>query len=236
MLLKGTIIALFMILAQTPTALFGTGSSDSPDQLQVDGWTKIFQKAGVTVASKYLPDLSLKAYRAKGILNAPIEQILEVLADTPKSTDWIPDLSYIKMITKISVVENITHSVYAVPFPFKDREFILHNQLRLDRDQSALVAEAVSIDHIDIPLHGSRVRARMVRGQTWLRPLFANRTAVEFILSIDLRGSMPEFLAAMGMTKAPYKFVKALESQAQRSSYPLRPAYRDLLRQLDKMN
>ena len=234
MQMRWAILIFIMIHTLWPATLLGTVRTDRSCQFRLNGWTKVFHKAGIVVESQATQHPSLQAYRAKGILNASIEQILEVLGDTPTATEWIPDLSNMNVIAEISDVEIITHSVYAVPFPFRDREFVLHNQLRLDGERGALVAEAVSIDRPDIPLPGGHVRARMLCSQTWLQPLSADRTAVAFILKIDLQGRIPAFLAALGSRQAPFKFVKALELRAQMSNYPLRPAYRDLLRQLKK--
>jgi hypothetical protein len=203
-----------------------------PVHIPSEGWTLVLRQDGIVVQERSIPGSPKKAYRAKGILKAPIEQILEVLSDTTAAAEWMPDLDRQQVVAAVSDVEMITLSVYAVPFPFADRELLLHNYLRLDRPGGALVAETVSIDQPNVSIARRHVRAHMLYGKTWLRPLDTDRTGIEFVIIVDPRGRIPDFLAAFGLRRMPLKFVRALESRAQSTQYPLRPAYRDLLRQL----
>jgi hypothetical protein len=75
----------------------------------------------------------------------------------------------------------------------------------------------------------------MACSRTRLRPLGPKRTAIDFLMWVDPRGRIPGFLAAFGLRQAPLKFVKALERRAQTAGYALRPAYREMLRELDAL-
>lgn len=72
----------------------------------------------------------------------------------------------------------------------------------------------------------------MFCGQTWLRPVDADHTEVEFVLMVEPRGRIPAFLADFGIRRAPLKLLMALESRAQNLDYPVRKVYRDMLLQL----
>ena len=124
-------------------------------------------------------------------------------------------------------------NTYAVPFPFADRELLLYNRLRLDSESRALMAESVSINRPGIPVSRGKVRAHMFWGQTRFRPVDARRTEVDLILMVEPRGRLPAFLAVYGLRRMPVKFLKALETRARATQYPVRLAYRRLLKQLD---
>lgn len=228
-------ISIFIIIQTVSvcTLLWAT-SSDRSIEIQPDGWTSVSREAGFLLEVQSIPNHRLKAYRAKGTLNAPIEQILEVLSDVTTAAKWIPGLARQKVIKEVSAFELITLSVYAVPFPFADRELLLRNHLRLDRERGAVMAEAISINHQEVPVDDGRVRAHMFCGRTWLRPLSADRTQVEFVLMVEPRGRMPAFLADFGIRRTPLKLLKALEFRAQNSDYPVRRVYQDMLQQLAK--
>jgi hypothetical protein len=225
-------LSLQLFLTDTPLR----ASDEPPVELRAERWTQIASEGGVVVEQQSIQGSRQSAYRAKAILKAPIEQILEVLSDSATAADWIPDLAHQELVAETSAFDIVTRSVYAVPFPFADRELVLRNRLRLDPGRGDLVAEAVSIDHPRTPVTGGRVRAQMRRSQTRLRPLAANRTAIDFIMLVDPCGRIPAVLAAWGLSQAPFKFVKALEARAQMAGYPLRPAYAELLRQLEDPN
>lgn len=236
MLLKQlTGILLVVLLIAIPAwtaALSATASEALPVELIPEGWTQIAEEGGFVIQAQTPVGGRRPVYRAQGILMAPIEQILEVLYDNATASEWMPDLSRQEVVDQRSAFERITRSVYAVPFPFADRELVLHSRLFLDRSRAELVADAASIDHPQAPVVRGRVRAHMVCSRTRLRPLGPNRTAIDFLMLVDPRGHLPDFLAAFGLRLAPLKFVKALEIRAQTAGYPLRPAYREVLREL----
>jgi hypothetical protein len=226
------LISLLIFQTVLFSALLRAVSSDSSIDIRPDGWTLISHEDGFRIESQPIPGHRLQAYRAKGILQAPIEQILEVLSDVAAADTWIPDLVRQQVVTEVSPLELITLSVYTVPFPFADRELLLRNHLRFDRERGGLTAEAVSIDHPEVPVADQRVRAHMFSGKTWLRPLSADRTEAEFVLMVEPRGRIPTFLADFGIRRMPLKLLKALEYRAQISDYPVRSLYRDMLSQL----
>lgn len=221
--------ALFFILTICPTL---TLADAPPVHIPADGWSLVCEHNGIVVQERSVPGYPMKAYRARGTLSAPIEQILEVLSDTDTASDWMPELDRQQVVSAVSDVEMITLNIYGVPFPFADRELLLHNQLRLDRPGNALVAEAVSIDAPEVATPGSRVRARMIYGKTWLSPVDTDLTDIEFVIMADPGGCIPDFLATFGLRRMPLSFVRALETRAQQADYPLRPAYQALLHQL----
>lgn len=211
-------------------------SEAPPVALSAERWTQIASEDGIVVEQQPIQGSRHPAYRAKAVLKAPIEQILEVLGDSATAAEWIPDLAHQEVVAEASPFERVTRSVYAVPFPFADRELVLRNRLRLDLGRGELVAEAASIEHPRAPMGRGSVRAQMRWSQTRLRPLAANRTAIEFVMLVDPRGQIPAVLAAWGLRQAPYKFVQALGRRSRTAGYPLRPAYAELLRQLADPN
>lgn len=225
-------LGLQLLLPETPL----WASEERFVELGAEKWTQIASEGGIVVEAQSIQGSRQSAYRARTILKAPIEQILEVLSDSATAADWIPDLAHQELVAETSAFEVVTRSVYAVPFPFADRELVLRNRLRLDPLRGDLVAEAKSIEHPRAPLANGRVRAQMHCSMTRLRPLGANRTAIEFVMLVDPCGRIPAVLAAWGLRQAPSKFVKALEARAQTAGYPLRPAYAALLRQLADPN
>lgn len=228
-------LAIFLILIiqsmSIGTLLWATSPGKAID-IRPDRWTLISSEEGYLLEAQSIPGHRLQAYRARGILKAPIEQLLEVLSDVTAADEWIPDLSRQQVVSEVSSLELITLSIYAVPFPFADRELLLRNHLRLDRERGGLMAEAVSIDYPEVPVVNGRVRAHMFCGRTWLRPVAADRTEVELVLMVEPRGRIPAFLADFGIRRAPLKLLMALESRAKISNYPVRSAYRNMLRQL----
>lgn len=229
-------IALVVIGSLAPAGA-GAMPAASPAPLCVDispqGWTPITEAGGIVAQVQAATgDRGIPVYRARGILAAPVGQILEVLSDNATAAEWMPDLAHQELVDQRSDLERVTRSVYAVPFPFADRELVMRNRLFLDRARGDLVAEAISVDHPLAPPIRGRIRAQMSCSRTRLRPLGPNRTLIECRIQVDPGGRIPAFLADFGLREAPLKFVKALERRAQTAGYPLRPVYRQMLQAL----
>lgn len=229
---KGYLLILVLSLRLLVPETLLWASDQPPVELSAERWTQITSENGIVVEQQPIQGSRQPAYRATAVLKAPIEQILEVLGDSATAAEWIPDLAYQELVAETSEFELVTRSVYAVPFPFADRELVLRSRLRLDPGRGELVAVAESIEHPRAPMAAGNVRAQMRWSQTRLRPLAANRTAIEFVMLVDPCGQIPAVLAAWGLRQAPFKFVQALDLRSRTAGYPLRPAYTELLRQL----
>lgn len=195
-------------------------------------WQEIFRKDDITVYAMETPNSPIMAFRATGTLNAHISQVMEVLRKVEIAEQWMPDLVEKRTIDNVSDMEAVTYSINKLPWPFAGREMVLRNALRLDTRSRSLVVDVYSVDRPDLVPRKGTVRAVMHCGQTLLRPAGGDRTAVDIILFVDPKGSIPAWLANFAQRQMPYNFLKSLERKASTTSYPLRPAFRSLLDRL----
>jgi len=134
------------------------------------GWQQMYSDQGITVYAQRTKKSKILAFRAEGILNAPIAQIMEVLRRVEIADEWMPDADGKYVLKEISDAEAITYSVNRVPFPFADRELVLLNKLRLDRERKFLVLDVYSVDYPSKPVKKGVIRAQMYCGEMRLRP------------------------------------------------------------------
>ncbi len=207
----------------------------SPEQpLFSEGkWEKIFSKDGIDVYSRKIPDSEILAFKATGTLNAPIEQIMEVLRKVEIAKEWMTDIEVKFTVKEFSDLEAITYSVNKLPWPFSDRELLLRNKLRLDRQNKYLVVDVVSVEDGFYPVGEGNVRAFMQMGETCMRPAGRDRTEILFTFFLDPRGYIPSWLTNMKQKELPYNFLKSLEEKAGMTHFQLRPAFQSYLDQLN---
>ena len=192
-------------------------------------WKQIRQHGGITVYSQRVPVSDVLAFRATAVLNAPVEQVMEVLRRVEITGEWMPDISVKYAVKEWSDFKALTYSINEMPWPFADRELLLMNRLRLDRIRKFLVVEIFSVEDEKIPVAKSNVRAHMYCGETMIRPGREGQTEVELILFVDPKGFIPVWLVNLFQKSLPYNFLKALEEKAATSDYPLRPSFQVLL-------
>ena len=198
-----------------------------------DGWQQIFSKDGINVYSQEIPDSDILAFKATGTLNAPIDQIMEVLRKVEIAKDWMPDIVDKYTVKEFSDFEAITYSVNKLPWPFSGRELLLRNKLRLDREKEYLVVDVHSVEDASYPVGENNVRAFMYMGRTYMRPTGKGRTEILFVFYLDPKGYIPAWVVNIKQKMIPYNFMKSLEEKAGSTHFKLRPAFRNYLDQLN---
>jgi hypothetical protein len=202
----------------------------------LSNWSEIYRKQGITVYSMETPDNAIMAFRAAGVLDAPIDQVLEVLRKVEIADEWMPDIVEKRTIQDISDLEAITYSINRLPWPFANRELIMKNALRVDTVNRYLVVDAYSVDVADMAPRKGTIRAYMHCGQTRLRPVDNRRTKMDIILFVDPRGAIPAWLANFAQRQMPYNFLRSLEEKAAATDFPLRPNLRRMLERLTALD
>ena len=79
-------------------------------------WETIFSKNGIEIFSKQEEGSDLLAFKAEGIVKAPIDQIIAVLHDFDHAADWNKHLTEKRTVLKRSQVEAISYSLHAMHF------------------------------------------------------------------------------------------------------------------------
>ena len=227
----GIILAAIWLLAWIPSAAADAETCYVPET-SLSAWNETFRENGLTVYAMKTPDSGVMAFRATGVLRAPIDQIMEVLRKVDIADEWMPDVVEKITIHNTSDLEAVTYSINKLPWPFAGRELILKNALRLDAGRRFLVVDIFSVERKDIPRKEGMVRAVMHCGQTRLRPAGSHHTEMDIILFVDPKGAIPAWLANLAQRRMPYDFLRALEKKATATHYPLRPAFRSLLDRL----
>lgn len=220
-----------------PFGFQNPASADSPAKppFAENRWEQIFSKDGIDVYSQKMPESDILAFKATGIINAPIDQVMEVLRKVEISQEWMPDTEVKYTVKEFSDLEAITYSVNKLPWPFSGRELLLRNILRLDQQRKYLVVDAFSVEDASYPVGNGNVRAFMHRGQTCIRPVGRQHTEVLFTFLLDPKGYIPSWLVNMKQKELPYNFLKSLEEKAGTTHFPLRPVFQSYVDQLNAL-
>lgn len=235
--MKGRLLRLIYLIL---FLLIPLGSPASVDTTELslfaeESWLELLDKDGIKVFSQKIPDSDILAFKATGTLKAPIEQIMEVLRKVEISSEWLPDTKIKYTVRELSDLEAITYSVTYLPWPFSDRELLLHNRLRLDRQRKYLVVDTFSVEDSSHPVGTNNVRAYMEIGRTFIRPVDNQHTEILFAFLLDPRGYIPAWVVNLKQKHMPYYFLKNLEEKAGSTRFELRPVFREYLEELNRM-
>ncbi len=89
-----------------------------------------------------------------------------------------------------------------------------------------------SVDSETNHVQKGHIRSNMYCGQINMRPAGIGQTEIELILFVDPKGHIPTWLVNMSQKSMPYNFLKALEKKAGRTSFELRPSFKEMLDRL----
>src|SRR5690606_32107145 len=87
-------------------------------------WEKIDEAHGIQVFRKEEPGSKLYAFRGTGIVDAPMEKIIWVLADNTHRTEWVDRLKKSVVLEKKSEYEFILYQHFGSPPTVSDRDFV----------------------------------------------------------------------------------------------------------------
>lgn len=227
-----TFAILLLVVLVCPAA--GQPPDDPPPFICLadSNWQEISHVGEITVYSQKFQDSDVMAFMATGVLKAPIEQIMEVLRRVEISIYWMPDISEKYTVKNFSEYKAITFSVNTLPWPFADRELLLHNELFIDRKKKYLVLDTFSVELDDLPVRSENVRAQMKCGRTLLRPTTSGHTEIILTILVDPAGKIPVWLVNLLQRTAPLDFLRKLEKKAQSTNFELRPVLRKVLNEL----
>lgn len=222
------ISTLFLLISSATMAASFDGLYDD------GGWEFIKETNGFKIYSRQMPGSNIMGFKVEGHINAPIIDLMATLRDVDYSTQWQPDLLEKTSIEDRGAQEALTYSRVDMPWPLDDRDYVLHNQLLLDKERNLLFVISKSTEH---PKYGPRkgaVRAKIGYSNIGLRPVTKSRTYVEWTLFGDPKGNIPGWVVNFYQRSFPISFFKTLENRANSKKIPVLPGLRKILSSLHK--
>ena len=178
-------------------------------------WVEIRHDRSLRAYNKDLSESELFAFKAKGILEGPIEIYLEIIRQISEHKRWSPSLIDKFVLKDISDIEVVTRDLHFLPWPLQNRDLIVHNKLYIDHKRGFLVIGSRSLVSKDYPVDEEYVRAHLSAGAFYLRPYGEAQTEVELIIHIDPKGMIPHWLVNELQKNWPIKYLRGLEKVAK---------------------
>lgn len=193
-------------------------------------WRKHSQKSGIIV---YKADSEHKSglvpIRAEAIIDYPLANIVSVLSDSDRKSEWVPRQVVNTIVEEKNPFDRIEYSQYSAPWPLKDRTFIIKVLGNYNEKEKLLTIDISSVKHPKFPLKEEFVRGETYRGRIELKKLGPNKTAFQTWLITDFKGGIPNWVINLLQAKWPYKLVKNLNKQLARPDIVVHDHYKSLL-------
>lgn len=182
-----------------------------------NAWKEVSRDEGVVVSIKEKESGGLPAFRGVSVINASIYDILAVLNDTGRNTEWMAACREAKVLKKSGPYERIVYNRTAAPWPVDDRDVVLQSKVSVDLEKKEVTITFYSIKS---PLKGAVdgvVRMPRLKGHYHLKVLDDNKTRVTYQIDADPGGWLPEWLVASAQEELPRKTLVGLRDQVKKT-------------------
>ncbi len=99
------------------------------DEIEQSSHYLKLNKDGVKVYIYKHKNSDFATFRATTHINASLESILAVMLDTKSNTKWVDACEQSLLIKRLNFYEQYHYQIFYIPFPFTNRDFILHSTM-----------------------------------------------------------------------------------------------------------
>lgn len=159
-------------------------------------------------------------FRAIGMVQAPIDQVLTVVLDQDHGQEWLEGSVECGVVEEKSFGHFIAYNRNGSPGPFVSgrdaaSEFVTH----MFPVEKAVRVDVELVDDPRRPVRDDTVRMKLISGFWLLRQIDATQTEVTYQLALDIGGHLPTFVVNLASRDVPAKTIVALRGQVGKDEY-----------------
>jgi START domain len=178
-------------------------------------WKHILREDGISVSTREVAGRSFPSFRGIGVVHANIFEVLAVLSDIKRYTEWQGSCAEARLLRKISEREYIVYSRTDAPWPVSDRDTVNRSKVHVDLKRRIVNIKFRAIKtRLQGPVSGV-VRMNKLRGHFKLTSLARNKTKVDYKVDADPEGMLPTWLAKIATKKLPLETIQKLRKQVK---------------------
>jgi hypothetical protein len=182
-----------------------------------DGWVQDANEKGVVVTTKTEPGRNLPMFRGVSTLDAGVFEILAVLDDIHRYTEWMADCKNAHVVKQISELERIEYNRIGAPWPVSDRDTVIRSWVQGSASKGDVWARFQSMSVPEAPTVAGVVRMPRLIGYYHLEVIDAGHTKVTYQVDADPGGLLPDWLVKLTSRKLPIETLVGLRKQVAKT-------------------
>lgn len=209
---------IFSKLLITSVLLLSTITLAKEIPLEADDWDEQKKEGDITIYTRPHPNSNFEAFKAVAILDAPLNNIMAVMANPSSCIEWVHGCTVSYGFNEKSFNDRYAYSVNNLPWPFKDRDYVLHiatsskpesKKILMHMNASAGIKE-ISDDY---------QRVSIAQTIYIFEALSGNKTKMIWLQHTEPGGVLPGWLVNNLIVDIPIESLQALERVAQEEKY-----------------
>lgn len=181
-------------------------------------WEKERTEGDIVIYTRSHPDSSFKAFKAVAIIDAPINNIMAVMANPKSCMEWVLGCTVANAFDERSFNDRYAYSVNNMPWPFKDRDYVLHIRTS-SKPESGVIYMYMDATDNKKAINDEFERVHVAQTVYSFETLESNKTKMTWLQHTEPGGILPGWLVNSLMIDIPIKSLQALERVAQMPKY-----------------
>ncbi len=181
--------ALFLIFAHSP--------ADAAE------WALQKQADGIDIYTRPVEGSDIKEFKAEGMVDIHIDEIVALLQDSDRFQEWFPNTSDSRLIKRDGDI-SYQYSVMQTPWPISDRDNIFRSVTTRDTSTGS-VHISIEAAPKEIPENDGLHRVTRATGSWQFTPEGADKTLVVFVMHLEPGGGLPDWLVNARIVATPYE-------------------------------
>lgn len=151
-------------------------------------------------------------------IKTSLSGLVHLLGEVNLYPTWGYKVAESQLLQKVSDTEMYYHSRLDFPWPFNDRDIIMHTKLTQDPNSRAIIATSTAVpDFIPELKDVTRIRNAKTTWKIW--PGANGWAYVEYYIYSDPAGNMPDWLVNMAIDIGPRETIKGLRDILKKPEY-----------------
>lgn len=186
--------------------------------VESDGkWHHEFTEDGVAVSMMTEEGRSLPAFRGVTTVDGGLFEVLGMLDDAKKATDWMANCMENKVLKQVNEFDRIIYNRTDAPWPVSDRDVVIFVGVTADLDKREVNIKFTQITNAGPgPIDGV-VRMPRLKGHYKLQYIDEKRTKVTYQIDADSGGSLPDWLIARATRNLPVQTLNGMRKQLKKT-------------------
>lgn len=187
-----------------------------PDE-EAAQWTLQEKSGSIRIYTAPVEDSSFKAFKAVGVLDAPIENIMAVMVTPESCLEWAHNCAEARALGEGNFNDRLAYSATDMPWPVSDRDYVLRLTTEGEQSTGQIILRMSAVpDQMD----EQDGRMRVDESDTLYRfTPQGDKTHMVWLQHTDPKGALPGWLVNSLLVDIPLKSMEALEETANYDHY-----------------
>ena len=201
----------YPLLFLSLTALWTSGA-------EAGEWERISNEDGIQVSVQEIEGRELPIFKGVALINARLLDVLAVLTDTPRRTEWVHKCIDSRILKQIDELNRIVYNRTEAPWPVSDRDVVVHSRSKVNFEKNEIYIGFKNTRKENFPEIDGVVRIPRIKGFYLLQGIDNERTRVTYQIDADPGGSLPTWLSKLTSQKLPRETLTGLRAQVQKTA------------------